>query len=123
MTTNKICRHPLRLAPHAPAWLTCDIHRADFPHQIACPGHGTPGCITLCAGGEPSDEELLALAVELTAKKPAVNGLDTPCGAVPPGLARALVPLLNQPDGGRHLPEVLRTDLVAVARVLLGRTP
>jgi hypothetical protein len=119
---NKICKHPLRWNPTNPAWLACDIHRADFPHQIACPGHGTPGCIDTCAGGEPDDEQLLALAVELLAKTPATYGLDTPCGAVPPDLARALVPLLNQPDGGSGLPEYLRADLVAVARALLGRT-
>ena len=122
MTINRICEHPLRLVRHAPAWLTCDIHRADFPHNIACPGYGAPGCIALCAGGEPDDEQLLALAVELLNTAPDQYTLVAPCGGVPPGLARALAPLLNQPDGGRRLTEVLRADLVAVARVLLGRT-
>ena len=122
MTTNKLCEHPLRLVPHAPAWLTCDIHRADVPHNIACPGHGTEGCITLCAGGRPTDEDLLALAVELLNTTPPAWHLLTPCGAVPHDLALVLAPLLNQPDGGHRLPEHLRADLVAVARVLLGRT-
>lgn len=120
--TALVCRHPLRMAPHAPIWLSCDIHRACFSHRDDCPGHGTPGCITLCAGGEPDDGQLLGLAVELLATAPSVGDLLTPGGAVTPSLARALAPLLNQPDGGSGLPEVLRQDLVAVARVLLGRT-
>jgi hypothetical protein len=120
--TARVCRHPLRMAPHAPQWLSCDIHRAGFPHKEDCPGHGTPGCITLCAGGEPDDEQLLGLAVELLATAPRVGDLLTPGGAVPPSMARALAPLLNQPDGGSRLPEYLRADLVAMARVLLGRS-
>jgi hypothetical protein len=119
--TTRIYRHPLRLVEHNPAWLSCDIHRAGFSHTEDCPGHGTPGCITLCAGGEPDDAQLLGLAVELLATAPRVGDLLTPGGAVPPSLARTLAPLLNQPDGGRSLTEVVRQDLVAVARVLLGR--
>ncbi|MDX2520558.1 MULTISPECIES: hypothetical protein [Streptomyces] len=117
----RICRHPLRVPPHAPEWLSCDIHRAGFAHREDCPGHGTPGCITACANGEPDDAQLLGLAVELLATAPRVGDLLTPGGAITPSLARALAPLLNQPDGGSGLPEVLRQDLVAVARVLLGR--
>jgi hypothetical protein len=109
------------MPPHAPEWLSCDIHRACFSHREDCPGHGTPGCITGCAGGEPDDGQLLGLAVELLATAPRVGHLLTPDGAVAPSLAHALAPLLNQPDGGSGLPEVLRQDLVAVARVLLGR--
>jgi hypothetical protein len=115
------CRHPLRMPPHAPEWLSCDIHRAGFAHKETCPGHGTPDCITECAGGEPTDEQLLGLAVELLNTTPRNGDLLTPGGAVPPSLARALTSLLNQPDSGSGLPEVLRQDLVAVARVLLGR--
>lgn len=118
---SAICRHPLRLVPHAPAWLACDIHRASFPHNPACPGYGAPGCITTCANGTPTDEQLLGMAVELLGKAPAKYDLVGPFGSIPPDLARALAPLLNQPDGGHHLPEHLRQDLVAVARVLLGR--
>jgi hypothetical protein len=117
-----ICRHPLRIPPHAPEWLSCDIHRAGFAHREDCPGYGTPGCITACANGEPDDAQLLGLAVELLATAPRSGDLLTPGGALPPALARALAPLLNQPDGGSGLPEVLRQDLVAVARLLLGRS-
>jgi hypothetical protein len=116
-----ICRHPLRIPRHAPEWLSCDIHRAGFAHREDCPGHGTPGCVTACANGEPDDAQLLGLAVELLTTAPRVGDLLAPGGAVPPSLARALAPLLNQPDGGSSLPEVVRQDLVAVARVLLGR--
>ncbi len=117
----RICRHPLRIPPHAPEWLSCDIHRAAFAHREDCPGHGTPDCITACAGGEPDDDQLLGLAVELLATAPRAGDLLTPGGVFTPTLACALAPLLNQPDGGSRLPEVLRQDLVAVARVLLGR--
>ncbi|WP_371579438.1 hypothetical protein [Streptomyces sp. NBC_01314] len=118
---SRACRHPLRQVPHNPTWLTCDIHRADFPHLENCLGHGTQGCTTLCANGTPTDEQLLGMAVELLGKGHTAHGVDTPCGAVPRDLARALAPLINQADGGRGLPEVLRADLVAVARVLIGR--
>lgn len=118
---TRVCRHPLRMPQHAPEWLSCDIHRAGFAHREDCPGHGTPDCITACANGEPDDAQLLGLAVELLATAPRTGDLLTPVGAVTPTLARTLAPLLNQPDGGSGLPEVLRQDLVAVARVLLGR--
>ena len=48
---TKICRHPLRIVPHAPAWLACDTCHADFLHREDCTGLGTPGCAERCMGG------------------------------------------------------------------------
>lgn len=126
--TTYICRHPLRLVAHAPAWLSCDVHRADFPHHRACPGYGTPGCITLCANGTPSGEQLLGMAVELlqkTSPAPPAYALMSPCGAVPRDLARALVLPMNHAYGhatssGGADGEFVG-DLVGVARALLLR--
>ncbi len=47
----RICRHVLRIATHAPAWLACDTCHADFLHREDCPGLGTPGCAERCMGG------------------------------------------------------------------------
>lgn len=55
----RICRHPLRIAVHAPAWLACDTCKADFPHTEHCPGIGSPGCAKRCMGG--ADPEVAAL--------------------------------------------------------------
>lgn len=55
----RICRHPLRIATNAPAWLACDTCHADFPHRNDCPGIGTPGCAERCMGG--ADPEIAAL--------------------------------------------------------------
>ncbi|WP_344530860.1 DUF4326 domain-containing protein, partial [Streptomyces rectiviolaceus] len=55
----RICRHPLRIVTHAPAWLACDTCKADFPHQATCPGRGTPGCAQHCMGG--ADPQVAAL--------------------------------------------------------------
>ncbi|MBP5922147.1 MULTISPECIES: hypothetical protein [Streptomyces] len=88
--TARVCRHPLRVPAHAPEWLSCDIHRAGFSHKEDCPGHGTPDCIAQCAGGEPTGEQLLGLAVELLDTAPRVGDLLTPGGAIPPTVARAL---------------------------------
>ncbi|WP_326729012.1 hypothetical protein [Streptomyces phaeochromogenes] len=124
--TARICRHPLRLVAHAPAWLTCDIHRADFPHRRDCPGYGTPGCISLCANGTADDEQLLGMAVELLQKTPPTYALVGPCGAVPRDLARALILPLNHAYGhatsGSGAGGEFVGELAAVARVLLGRT-
>lgn len=49
--TARICRHPLRIATHVPAWLACDVCHADFLHREDCPGLGTPGCARDCMGG------------------------------------------------------------------------
>lgn len=110
-----VCRHPLRMSEHSPEWLSCDIHRAGFAHKESCPGHGTPVCITECAGGEPTDEQLLGLAVELLGTTPRAGDLLTPGGAVPPSLARAL---------GRWLAEEseLRTRAVHAAAQIWGST-
>ncbi len=122
---TNVCRHPLRLVPHAPAWLACDIHRASFPHHQDCPGYGTPGCVSVCANGEPTDEQLLGMAVELLQKTPAAYALVGPCGAVTEDLARALLLPLNHAYGhaassGGANGEFIG-ELVAVARVLLAR--
>lgn len=123
--STRICRHPLRAAAHAPVWLVCDIHRASFAHQPDCPGHGTPDCITRCAGGTPTDVQLLGMAVELLEQAPAEHSLLTPCGAIPPDLARALTAPMNRAHQsaarGGSVPEDITTELVAVARTLLGR--
>lgn len=55
----RICRHVLRIATNAPAWLACDTCRADFPHREDCPGLGTPGCAENCMGG--ANPEVAAL--------------------------------------------------------------
>jgi len=48
---TRICRHPLRIAVHAPAWLACDTCHADFLHREDCPGIGTFPCAERCMGG------------------------------------------------------------------------
>lgn len=46
-----ICRHPLYIVTHAPAWPSCDLCQASFPHDEDCPGRGTPWCAEQCMGG------------------------------------------------------------------------
>ncbi|MGQ4351962.1 hypothetical protein [Streptomyces drozdowiczii] len=50
---TRICRHPLRLVPHAPGWLACDTCAADFPHRQDCTERGAPQCITDCMNSTP----------------------------------------------------------------------
>lgn len=58
----KICRHVLRIATNAPAWLACDTCHADFPHRDDCPGLGTIGCADQCMNGaDPLTAALNAL--------------------------------------------------------------
>lgn len=47
----RVCRHPLRIVTHAPAWLTCDTCQADWLHREDCPGIGTDVCAVKCMGG------------------------------------------------------------------------
>lgn len=49
----RICRHPLRLVPHAPGWLACDTCHADFRHQLECTKPGRPRCIAACMSSTP----------------------------------------------------------------------
>lgn len=66
--STRICRHPLRIVPHAPKWLACDTCHADFPHRQGCPGLGSPGCLLACMGGaEPDPVVLLEVAFQLPA--------------------------------------------------------
>ena len=59
---TRICRHTLRLVPHAPQWLSCDVCAADFPHRQDCPAYGSPQCLERCmSGAKPTDEEVLEL--------------------------------------------------------------
>lgn len=51
---DRICRHPLRPVPHAPAWLSCDTCHADFLHREDCPGRGTERCIAFCMNAVPT---------------------------------------------------------------------
>jgi hypothetical protein len=55
----RICRHPLRIVPHLPQWLTCDLCCADFLHREDCPGIGSPVCAQRCMGGATVDPLLL----------------------------------------------------------------
>ncbi|MGW0566117.1 hypothetical protein [Streptomyces tauricus] len=122
--SSEMCWHPLRLVAHAPAWLSCDVHRAAFPHHRECPGYGTPGCISLCANGTPTGEQLLGMAVELLQKTPPAYALMSPCGAVPRDLARALVLPMNHAYGHATSSGAggdFVGELVAVARALLCR--
>lgn len=59
MPDTRVCRHPLRIVPHLPQWLTCDTCRADFLHREDCPGVGSPVCARRCMGGAVVDPLLL----------------------------------------------------------------
>ncbi|MFB6776536.1 hypothetical protein ACFCX0_03685 [Streptomyces sp. NPDC056352] len=50
---TRICRHPLRLVPHAPGWLACDTCQADFRHREDCTERGGQQCITACMNSTP----------------------------------------------------------------------
>jgi hypothetical protein len=69
--TNRICRHPLRFVPHAPAWLDCPLCAACFLHREDCPGLGTEGCAVDCMNVTDSAEwEVYRLEVWLSLPAP-----------------------------------------------------